>query len=85
MPTDKYVSDFSISDGTISIGYGNSANGLIANRTLSLRPSTLTDDSVIWTCGYAADRGSDPATGAAGANLTSVGTQYLPSACRSSR
>jgi type IV pilus assembly protein PilA len=82
----KYVSGVAIVTGTIQITYSNVApniananlNGLI----LGLRPTTSLNGDVIWNCGYKASIGADPASGAAGANGTTVTAKYLPSTCR---
>lgn len=68
-----YVSDMDVSGGVILIHYGNAAHRTIAGRTLSLSPTTSTDGSVEWVCGYAAG---------GGATATDIPPKYLPSLCR---
>jgi Tfp pilus assembly major pilin PilA len=77
-----HVAAVAVDQGTISIKYGNRANALIAGHVLSLRPTVTDSGAVVWTCGYAASRGSDPAAGAAAPNLTDVGADHLPASCR---
>jgi type IV pilus assembly protein PilA len=82
----KYVSQVNIVTGTIQITYSNTApfiananlNGLI----LGLKPMVSANGDVIWNCGYKAAIGADPASGASGANGTTVTAKYLPSTCR---
>ena len=84
----KYVSDVSISTGTIAITFG----GVQANtnlkasgaNTLTLRPTTSANGDVIWNCGYKATVGSDPGSGGANSTVTTtVAPKYLPASCRS--
>ncbi len=78
----KYVSDVSISTGTIVITYGGvQANTNINGKKLGLRPTTSNNGDVIWNCGYKASVGIDPATPAA-ANGTDITAKYLPASCR---
>jgi len=83
----KYVSDVSISTGTILITYGGvQANTNINGSKLALRPTTSNNGDVIWNCGYKASVGADPtsggASGTATANGTSIMAKYLPASCR---
>jgi Tfp pilus assembly major pilin PilA len=76
------AADVTVEAGTISIHYGGTAALAIAQETLSLRPGVDASGGVVWTCGYAAQAGSDPTGGGAGANRTSLKPRYLPRDCR---
>ncbi|MGH8262321.1 MAG: pilin [Steroidobacteraceae bacterium] len=84
-PTGKYVSDVTIDHGTIQITYGNAAHPQLAGQRLSIRPTVFASDEtedVVWSCGYAEAAESEPPTGAAGRNRTTVPKRYLPLSCR---
>jgi type IV pilus assembly protein PilA len=90
----KYVSSVNITNGTILITYGATANAVLTGQTLELVPYETTDKSVTWRCGAA------PVLAAAGTQLLGTGTaqvaaynggtlattaslnKYLPKACR---
>jgi hypothetical protein len=76
----RYVAALSVDGGTITVTYGNLANPLIANHRLSFRPLLGDNGLVLWTCGYSSP-GSDSANPPA-PNLTDIGFQYLPAACK---
>jgi type IV pilus assembly protein PilA len=81
----KYVSDVSISNGTITITFdGPQANqDAFANgNLLSIRPTVSDNGDVIWTCGNRTIVGTDPASGGADAGQTDVLDKYLPATCR---
>ena len=65
--TGKYVTQIQVTDGTIAISYGNSANQRINGMLLTLVPAVNPNQDVIWTCG--------------GAGTTLV-DKYLPASCR---
>jgi Tfp pilus assembly major pilin PilA len=79
----RYVTRIVVDHGTISIKYGKNANGPIAGHVLGLRPSVSDSGRVVWTCGYAASLGKDPASGPAASLPTDVPARYLPPQCRS--
>jgi type IV pilus assembly protein PilA len=79
----RYVTRIVVDHGTISIKYGKNANGPIAGHVLGLRPSVSDSGRVVWTCGYAASLGKDPASGPAASLPTHVPARYLPPQCRS--
>jgi type IV pilus assembly protein PilA len=79
--TGKYVQSVNVTNGTISIAYGNEANANIANALLTLVPYVSTDNSVSWRCGLAAQPTNTIMPQATAANTT-VAQQYLPAACR---
>jgi type IV pilus assembly protein PilA len=88
----KYVSSVEVTQGVITITYGNEANAKITaagQDSLSLTPYESADASVIWRCGNAAD----PTAGGAGAVSTlgngtatytpaTIESKYMPKACR---
>jgi type IV pilus assembly protein PilA len=87
--TGNYVSQVSVTDGTIEITYGGSANGNIAADTLAVQPFLNANGDVVWRCGNAAD----PAGGSAFPTLDGSGTEspegttsvidkYMPANCR---
>lgn len=81
----KYVTSVVIATGTINAKYGGTlVNQNVKGDLLSLRPSVSDNGDVIWVCGKATTPGnaSDPASGAASADATTVPGKYLPSACR---
>jgi type IV pilus assembly protein PilA len=78
----KYVTDVSISTGTIAITYGGiQANTNISGKKLALTPTTSNNGDVIWNCGYKASVGNTSPT--AGSVTTDVLAKYLPASCRS--
>lgn len=85
-PAEKIVSNHIsatlVQDGAIHVTFGNNANGLIAGKTLSLRPAVVGDAPVVpiaWVCGNAAV--PDKMT-ARGENRTSIPSNLLPFSCR---
>ena len=81
-PTGKYVTDVAVNAGTISATYGGQANSVIAGMILSIVPKLSANNDVIWNCGHKASIGVDPASGAPGANGTTLIDKYLPQSCR---
>lgn len=87
-PSGKYVESVEMSNGTITITYGNDANQQMVDtgEVLTLQPRVSTNDDVVWLCGYytgAAVTGlTDPASGASDAGATTVLPKYLPQSCR---
>jgi len=89
----NYVSGLEVIDGRIDASFGNNANAIIQNATLSLTPYETSDGSVVWRCGAAA-----VPTDSGGSNLSPLGTRsggpasayaastvparYLPANCR---
>ncbi|AMN47808.1 type IV pilus assembly protein PilA [Steroidobacter denitrificans] len=91
----KYVTQVAIEDGTITITYGNQANGAInavttaANSTLSLKPYLSPNNDVVWVCGTAAVPGTPPVvdtdtfgTASGAASTTQILPKYRPANCR---
>jgi len=77
----KYVASVEVTNGVITVTYGNEAHANIDTETLTLTPYQSADDSVVWRCGSAPDPGLSLMTGATYAAPT-VTDNYLPSACR---
>jgi type IV pilus assembly protein PilA len=80
----KYVTQIDVVDGTITATFGNQANSNIVDDELSLRPLVNANGDVVWVCGNRANPSgaSDPSSGGAGANETSLSSKYLPATCR---
>ena len=86
----NYVESVEITNGTITMTYGNGANTVIDQETLSLTPYESADLSVVWRCGSAAAPANTALLGTAGAGQTaayvapSAGMlpKYVPAACR---
>jgi type IV pilus assembly protein PilA len=80
----KYVKSITVSNGGISVLYGNEANAAnLNNQTVGLTPGASANGDVIWKCGYAINpTGWSSAASAATAASTGVLGKYLPSSCR---
>jgi type IV pilus assembly protein PilA len=78
----NYISAVSVRDGAINMTFGNSANGLIKGKILTLRPAIVADAPIVpvaWVCGYA----DGPAQMTVkGENRTDIPANYLPLNCR---
>lgn len=78
----NYISAISVHDGAIDITFGNSANGLIKDKILTLRPGVLPDAPVVpvaWVCGTA---NAPVQMTIMGENRTNIPAKYLPLNCR---
>lgn len=87
LPSGKYVSSIDVTNGTITITYGNSVNeNLVASgAVLTLQPRISTNNDVVWLCGYftGADvTGLTDPTVPSDDGATTVESKYLPSSCR---
>jgi type IV pilus assembly protein PilA len=85
----KYVVSVEVTDGAITITYGNEANAVIGstNETLTLTPYESADLSVVWRCGDAPAPAGTVLLGTAGGTPTayiapSIDPKYVPAACR---
>ena len=93
----KYVASVTVSNGTITVVFGNDANSAItgANNTIQLQPFVSPNGDVIWKCGEGAVPGTAVSTipnavatanGAITSDAVATGTlilaKYRPSACR---
>ena len=83
-PSGKYVLGVDVSDGMITITYGNDANTAIQNQDLVLRPSSTPNLDVVWQCGDRALTVTTDDTGVAAlpADGGTVAGKYRPSNCR---
>jgi type IV pilus assembly protein PilA len=85
-PAEKIVNNFIssvlVQTGAIHITFGNSANGIIRGKILTLRPAVVADAQVVpvaWVCGDAAGPGQMTVKGE---NRTNIPANYLPYNCR---
>src|SRR6202158_1280080 len=85
-PAEKIVNNFIssvlVQAGAIHVTFGNSANGLIKGKILSLRPAVVLDAPAVpvaWVCGDAAVPGQMTIKGE---NKTNIPANYLPYNCR---
>jgi type IV pilus assembly protein PilA len=87
-PSGKYVEQVTVSNGTITIDFGNDANAQMTSTgdILTLQPRVSANDDVVWLCGYYTGANvtglTDPASGASDAGATTVLPKYLPQSCR---
>lgn len=78
-----YVRAVAIENGAIHLTFGNSANSLIRDKVLTLRPTVVEDAPIVpvsWVC--AQGKVPDKMT-AKGQDRTTVPAAYLPLKCRS--
>jgi type IV pilus assembly protein PilA len=89
----KYVKSVDIVNGRLEVTFGNDANAIIGNATLSVTPYETPDGSVVWRCGASevptspngtalSTIGSSGAGNAAIYAVSTVDSRYLPSTCR---
>jgi type IV pilus assembly protein PilA len=85
-PAEKIVNNFissvQVDAGAIHITFGNSVNGIIKGKVLTLRPAVVLDAPVVpvaWVCGDAAGPGQMTVRGE---NRTNIPSSYLPYNCR---
>lgn len=78
----KYVTGVEVTNGTITVTYGNEANANIATNNLTITPYISVDRSVSWRCGLANVPGNTVVMPGSAAGTTTVASQYLPAACR---
>jgi type IV pilus assembly protein PilA len=85
-PADKIVNNqiksVTVDRGAIHVTFGNRSNGLIAGKTLTLRPAVVEDAPVVpvaWVCGGA--EAPEKMT-LHGANKTDIPANFLPFNCR---
>lgn len=78
----NFISSVSVQAGAIHITFGNSANGNINGKVLTLRPAVVIDAPVVpvaWVCGDAAAPGQMTVKGE---NKTNIASNFLPYNCR---
>lgn len=76
------VSAVAVEGGAIHVTFGNRANGVIAGKTLTLRPAVVEDAPVVpvtWVCAGAS---APQKMTAQGSNRTDVPARFLPLNCR---
>jgi len=85
-PADRIVSHtvsaVAVESGAIQLTFGNSANGVLAGKVLTLRPGVVEDAPVVpvaWVCGHAE---APRMMTARGIDKTTVAARYLPLNCR---
>ena len=84
----KYVESVEVTNGTITITFGNEVNAVIDTETLTLTPYESADLSVVWRCGNAPAPNATAELGTAGGGNTaayvapSLLDKYMPSSCR---
>ncbi len=86
----KYVVEVEVTDGLITVEYGNEANAQIVGDTVTLTPYESIDLSVVWRCNAAPVPGTPGfsviGTSAAANTPTyaagTIASKYTPSACR---
>ena len=82
----NYVTQVNVTNGTISVTYGNRANAAITGNILKLIPYVSADNSVIWKCASAAASATVRGTGEMpGVTDTANGDlegRYSPAECR---
>jgi type IV pilus assembly protein PilA len=78
----NYVSRIEVSDGALSVTFGNLVNKAIAGKVLTLQPLVVPGSPMSpmsWRCGL---REIPKGMEAVGANRTDVDRQFLPASCR---
>ncbi len=78
----NYIKAIAIENGAVHITFGNSANSLIKDKVLTLRPAVVEDAPMVpvaWVC--AKGKVPDKMT-AKGEDRTTVPANYLPLKCR---
>jgi type IV pilus assembly protein PilA len=78
----KYVQQVEVTNGLITVTYGNEANANIATNTLTITPYISVDRSVAWRCGNAIVPTNTVIMPGSAYTAPTVQPQYLPSACR---
>ena len=91
----KYVTSVAVTNGAVTITYGNEVNRIVKGATLSLVPYETPDLSVTWQCGNAAAPANAALLGTKGGGNVSAATpptgnlapaaggdKYLPASCR---
>jgi type IV pilus assembly protein PilA len=76
----KFVSGVGLTDGVITVTFGNDVNAAIATKKLSFMPAVNANGDISWFCGKKAV--TTGLTVAAGTNDTDVEAKYLSSTCK---
>lgn len=78
----KYVSGVRLSDGGITVTFGNEAHAAVLNgHTVGLTPAVNADGEIVWRCGTSPAPAGNTVDSAAQAPTTVEG-KFLPTACR---
>jgi type IV pilus assembly protein PilA len=78
----NYISAVTIENGAIHLTFGNSANGLLKGKILTIRPAVVDDAPIVppaWICGNA--KWPDQMS-VKGENKTNLAPAFLPVNCR---
>lgn len=51
----NYVASVSVTDGVVSVTLGNSVSSFLAGEVLTLTPTTISGDAVIWDCSFSGE------------------------------
>lgn len=78
----KYVTDISVSNGSIDITYGVQANLTINGEKLSLRPATNINGDIAWVCGTRNPPAGHTVAGTDATTFTATTNKYVPSNCK---
>lgn len=84
----KYVSAVDVTNGALTITFGNEANSLVLGLNVTVTPYETANLGVVWRCGYApVPAGLSELGTFAGLNTAvhvdpTVPSEYLPSSCR---
>jgi type IV pilus assembly protein PilA len=85
----KYVSAVEVTNGVVTITFGNEANAIITGLNVTLTPYETGNLGVVWRCGYApVPAGLSPmGTFAGGPNISAyaaptIPVEFLPASCR---
>ena len=79
----KYVRSIDVTNGGITIAFGNEANKAISGSTVGLSPGASVNGDVIWKCGTASSpTGWSGSATTATVATTNVPGKFLPSSCR---
>ncbi|MFO1392152.1 MAG: pilin [Steroidobacteraceae bacterium] len=83
----KYVVSIAVSNGLITVTYGDQANANIAGSTMQLQPLLSNNNDVVWLCGEAAQpANTTDVAGTTTSDAVTAGTlvlaKYRPKVCR---
>ena len=78
----KYVTAVQVTNGVITVTYGNNANTAINGMTIGLTPYLSPDNSVAWKCGNAAAPAATVVMTGAAVTPGTLTAKYMPASCR---
>jgi type IV pilus assembly protein PilA len=80
LPSGKYVTEVSVSGGSVVITYGNEVNQQLRGQRLAILPGVDSQGNIVWACGnHSLPEGVESGAGPYGSD---VANKYLPTACR---